>query len=100
MKANFLNRFFAGISIVAALSFSAPFNAMADDKVEQPLSQLGIDRGLELYDRDVADKCVPDSLQIRTVISGVTKKGLVKVCLLYTSPSPRDQRGSRMPSSA
>ena len=32
------------------------------------------------------------------------KKGLVyesyRVCLLYTSPSPRDQRGSRMPSSA
>ena len=27
----------------------------------------------------------------------VTKK---KACLLYTSPSPRDQRGSRMPSSA
>ena len=27
---------------------------------------------------------------------GFTTKG----CLLYTSPSPRDQRGSRMPSSA
>ena len=25
---------------------------------------------------------------------------LSNVCLLYTSPSPRDQRGSRMPSSA
>ena len=25
---------------------------------------------------------------------------LVHICLLYTSPSPRDQRGSRMPSSA
>ena len=25
---------------------------------------------------------------------------LNKICLLYTSPSPRDQRGSRMPSSA
>ena len=25
---------------------------------------------------------------------------LVTICLLYTSPSPRDQRGSRMPSSA
>ena len=24
----------------------------------------------------------------------------VESCLLYTSPSPRDQRGSRMPSSA
>ena len=25
---------------------------------------------------------------------------LIRLCLLYTSPSPRDQRGSRMPSSA
>ena len=25
---------------------------------------------------------------------------LIHTCLLYTSPSPRDQRGSRMPSSA
>ena len=27
-------------------------------------------------------------------------KAAFKICLLYTSPSPRDQRGSRMPSSA
>ena len=27
-------------------------------------------------------------------------QNVVPVCLLYTSPSPRDQRGSRMPSSA
>ena len=26
--------------------------------------------------------------------------GIFFICLLYTSPSPRDQRGSRMPSSA
>ena len=26
--------------------------------------------------------------------------GCIPHCLLYTSPSPRDQRGSRMPSSA
>ena len=26
--------------------------------------------------------------------------GIIRRCLLYTSPSPRDQRGSRMPSSA
>ena len=30
----------------------------------------------------------------------VTPEGDIKLCLLYTSPSPRDQRGSRMPSSA
>ena len=28
------------------------------------------------------------------------RMGLITTCLLYTSPSPRDQRGSRMPSSA
>ena len=30
----------------------------------------------------------------------ILQKKLDIICLLYTSPSPRDQRGSRMPSSA
>ena len=30
----------------------------------------------------------------------ITLTGVAYTCLLYTSPSPRDQRGSRMPSSA
>ena len=34
------------------------------------------------------------------LISGVSGSGKSTFCLLYTSPSPRDQRGSRMPSSA
>ena len=34
--------------------------------------------------------------QLREVVAQVN----AKACLLYTSPSPRDQRGSRMPSSA
>ena len=41
-----------------------------------------------------------------TLIAGVANAGggmnndCPYACLLYTSPSPRDQRGSRMPSSA
>ena len=31
---------------------------------------------------------------------GLGKKDLIKGCLLYTSPSPRDRQKSRMPSSA
>ena len=31
---------------------------------------------------------------------GDLETALQMICLLYTSPSPRDQRGSRMPSSA
>ena len=33
-------------------------------------------------------------------MKSMPQKYLGKTCLLYTSPSPRDQRGSRMPSSA
>ena len=33
-----------------------------------------------------------------TMVYGII--GMINFCLLYTSPSPRDQRGSRMPSSA
>ena len=37
----------------------------------------------------------------RVVVSGGTKGlGRATVCLLYTSPSPRDRTRSRMPSSA
>ena len=34
------------------------------------------------------------------VVLSVGSRALDQSCLLYTSPSPRDQRGSRMPSSA
>ena len=37
-------------------------------------------------------------IDIKKSITSSTKKR--HICLLYTSPSPRDQRGSRMPSSA
>ena len=40
-------------------------------------------------------------LFIRTVMSEpIVAAEISKLCLLYTSPSPRDKRQSRMPSSA
>ena len=38
--------------------------------------------------------------RLRQATEGSRSLALDNVCLLYTSPSPRDQRGSRMPSSA
>ena len=38
-------------------------------------------------------------LLLQPLLAGGLLPGL-SICLLYTSPSPRDQRGSRMPSSA
>ena len=48
----------------------------------------------------------PDGMSIADFFSQESKKGLelrlkdLKICLLYTSPSPRDRQKSRMPSSA
>ena len=39
-------------------------------------------------------------MTMRATVEGCRAMATVAACLLYTSPSPRDQRGSRMPSSA
>ena len=44
------------------------------------------------------EKTADDSYRISIAVAGFSDADLN--CLLYTSPSPRDQRGSRMPSSA
>ena len=38
--------------------------------------------------------------EMRSYLKKKFKQAKDEICLLYTSPSPRDQRGSRMPSSA
>ena len=42
----------------------------------------------------------PEAAKDNRFMHAVDEGELETVCLLYTSPSPRDQRGSRMPSSA
>ena len=45
----------------------------------------------------------PELLSVRQAWSAIDHsswRGQLKACLLYTSPSPRDKRQSRMPSSA
>ena len=51
---------------------------------------------------DLVIKCEPEKLanMQQVVIDMHTNSGLIKDCLLYTSPSPRDLSTSRMPSSA
>ena len=40
------------------------------------------------------------TLVVSLLMTGITFFALNSICLLYTSPSPRDKRQSRMPSSA
>ena len=46
------------------------------------------------------NKDVSDEDKTSVSSKNLTKKSNIKICLLYTSPSPRDQVLSRMPSSA
>ena len=53
--------------------------------------------GLHLNSIDLAYN---DGVTAQVEVQTLRGTGLSRACLLYTSPSPRDQRGSRMPSSA
>ena len=57
-----------------------------------------VDRELATTDEDSAANDVIHAISVSAGDSYAVKK--CEACLLYTSPSPRDQRGSRMPSSA
>ena len=71
---------------------------------------IGLDRNL-FVDRIAVDGVSVEAEDPSTFSTGIYRDGLTGPgfvqtdvlninCLLYTSPSPRDQRGSRMPSSA
>ena len=81
------------------------------DSVDQFLRQLGhsavlrADVGTHLYGQLVSfrDRHAGEDggcKGTREGVAGPDGIGYLYLCLLYTSPSPRDQRGSRMPSSA
>ena len=58
-----------------------------------------------LYDNKYIDSDLYKKLEKEKINLNKSKKVYLEdaqyyICLLYTSPSPRDQRGSRMPSSA
>lgn len=87
MKANRMRRFFTCLTTLSCSMLMA-MPSMADDEKYKPgaltgpkgeISQLGLERGLELYDTDKADVCVPGALQIRATVTNVSKEGLVKV---------------------
>ena len=65
---------------------------------ELDLTELSL--GMSAEDFQTREEATLRLLELsRTDLPGLAT-ALFKDCLLYTSPSPRDQRGSRMPSSA
>lgn len=85
INANRTNRpywkFIRGVSLIGVGAFSLAATAAAadDDDVPEPLSALGIERGLELYDRDAADRCILGYHQVRVTVNNVSKEGILKL---------------------
>ena len=52
------------------------------------------------FDKNMSSVVGPNGSGKSNVIDAMLFVFGFRACLLYTSPSPRDQRGSRMPSSA
>ena len=94
MKKNKLIAACAGSAIALSVMAASLTNA-ADDVANTPL---------------ITPKTMADALHLvldsdravytRRIVNRLAAKEKVITCLLYTSPSPRDKRQSRMPSSA
>ena len=76
------------------------------DELSDLLSSVAMIEGLKNFSLSTshpqssfADVEIPDYLGEYKIVREIGRGGM-GICLLYTSPSPRDQRGSRMPSSA
>ena len=79
--------------------FTAVDDIPAGERIEQPVqAEIPSDQIEKIMDK-------LEQLESRILASDNSgmineHRALLESCLLYTSPSPRDQRGSRMPSSA
>ena len=83
-----------GISLLMLLMLSLPIASAGDtdgDGVDDSVDDCPVAAGNSTVDRTGCPDKDGD---------GTSDKNDPWTCLLYTSPSPRDQRGSRMPSSA
>ena len=76
----------------------------ANEMLAKLLKLFLVDVGLRLEEQSQrleSSKNIQPKAPVKAFAAEVRKKiEPKKSCLLYTSPSPRDQRGSRMPSSA
>ena len=81
-------------------------NRSYDDDVNDKVLEIEDDRSVgmeELMSFDKSSDCDEFSTYEKETFSAEMESDIKpksRDCLLYTSPSPRDQRGSRMPSSA
>ena len=90
-----------GLDAARTLHASGEWRVFACCRKEEDVDAMRARHGIESF---LIDYSKPETIErgFEDVMreTGGTLDALFNNCLLYTSPSPRDQRGSRMPSSA
>ena len=96
-----------GLNYLTLYSFSSENWSRPESEINElfGLLRMFIRRHLaELHENNVRIRIIGDEdgvpSDILKMMGEAHKLTKTNTCLLYTSPSPRDQRGSRMPSSA
>ena len=98
-----------GLETCATLGMLKPDQADALQDAGLDYYNHNLDTSPEFYGDIISTRTYQDRLEtldnvrqsgMKVCCGGIVGMGEDTNCLLYTSPSPRDQRGSRMPSSA
>ena len=90
------------VPILLSVGYSACHwcHVMAHESFEDSDIAAQMNAGFVNVKVDREERPDVDSIYMDAVTALTGRGGWPMTCLLYTSPSPRDQRGSRMPSSA
>ena len=92
-----------GLTIAGRVDFANKFKLVDMDLPTVKIDGL-IDAGVQMKPDNLSEKLsvfvVGDFLNVSNLVSNALSDGKGVICLLYTSPSPRDGLLSRMPSSA
>jgi len=91
---NFIGKLFFIFSLILLISI------LFTTAIYFPLEENSTNRKIVNISSGTNAKEIVDVLEKNEIIRKNNYTFRILICLLYTSPSPRDQRGSRMPSSA
>jgi len=74
-----LTNAFVMLAVISVPTMAHAKKDKSDKKAKAPISAIGQATGLELYDKDAADACIPGALQIRATVHNVSKVGILKL---------------------
>ena len=96
-QVHFLKEDFSNQKVIGDGQLLHPTSIRFDDN---GTGYLTLKRGIVMVLDTLGKLQATPLLDISEEVVGDADHGLVSICLLYTSPSPRDRTRSRMPSSA